>query len=80
VTLIPTAPPPACTPPMAPSQLMVTDLPMFTVPKPPESRQSISPPAAVRVSARAKVRQGDVRVQLLPSFPTPDTQLRVACA
>jgi hypothetical protein len=78
--VIPTAPPPACTPPMAPSQLMVTDLLIVTVPKLPESMQLISPRAAVWVSARAKVRQGEVRVHVLPSFPTPATHVRTACA
>jgi hypothetical protein len=41
---------------------------------------SISPPAAVLDIAPAKVLQGAVRLQGLASSPTPDTQVRVACA
>jgi len=53
---------------------------IVTVPKLPASRQSISPPAAVLLSAPAKVRQGEVRLHGLVSFPVPDTHVRVACA
>ena len=52
----------------------------ITAPKPPESRQLISPKAAVFEIAPAKVLQGAVRLQGLASSPTPDTQVRLACA
>ena len=42
--------------------------------------QLISPPAAVFEIAPAKVLQGAVRLHGLASSPTPDTQVRVACA
>src|SRR5205807_6402639 len=61
-------------------QLMVIALVMVTVPKPPGSRQLISPPAAVLEIAPAKVLQGAVRLHGLTSSPTPDTQVRVAWA
>src|SRR5256714_15148447 len=53
---------------------------IVTVPKPPGSRQSISPLSAVFEIAPAKVLQGAVRLHGLTSSPTPDTQVRVACA
>src|SRR4051794_37490025 len=53
---------------------------MVTPPKPPGSRQLISPPAAVLEIAPAKVLQGAVRLQGFASSPTPDTHVRVACA
>src|SRR5207244_6903201 len=56
------------------------DLVIVTVPKPPGSRQSISPPAAAFAMAAANVLPGAVRLQGLTSSPTPDTQVRVACA
>src|SRR5437868_14067599 len=59
---------------------MVRFLVMVTAPKPPGSRQSISPPAAVLEIAPANVLQGAVRLHGLTSSPTPDTQVRVACA
>src|SRR3954470_22403659 len=65
-------------PPPPPS--MVIALVMLTVPKPPGSSASISPPAAVLEIAPANVLQGAVRLQGLASSPTPDTQVRVACA
>src|SRR5882762_9174776 len=68
--------PPAC--PAPPS--IVIDLVIVTAPKPPGSRASISPPAAVFEIAPAKVLQGAVRLHGLASSPTPDTQVRVACA
>lgn len=40
----------------------------------------ISPPAAVFEMAPAKVLQGAVRLHGLTSSPTPDTQVRLACA
>src|SRR5215210_3251238 len=51
-----------------------------TAPKPPGSRQLISPPAAVFEMAPAKVLHGAVRLQGFTSSPTPDTHVRVACA
>src|SRR5437868_2135293 len=59
---------------------MVSDLLIVTAPKPPGSRQLISPPAAVLEIAPANVLQGAVRLHGLTSSPTPDTQVRVACA
>src|ERR1700755_1846154 len=53
---------------------------MVTAPKPPGSRQLISPPAAVLEMAPAKVLQGAVRLQGLASSPTPETQVRDAWA
>ena len=67
-------------PPVTPVQSIVIDLVMVTAPNPPGSRQSISPPAAVFEMAPAKVLQGAVRLHGLTSSPTPDTQVRVACA
>src|ERR1700709_8856 len=57
---------------------MLSDLVMVTVPKPPGSRQLISPWAAVFEIAPAKVLHGAVRLQGLTSSPTPETQVRVA--
>src|SRR5712692_7053829 len=59
---------------------MVIDLVIVTEPKPPGSSASISPPTAVFEMAPAKVLQGAVRLHGLASSPTPDTQVRVACA
>src|SRR4051794_6993402 len=53
---------------------------MVTAPKPPGSMTSISPLTAVFEIAPAKVLQGAVREQGLASSPTPDTQVRDACA
>src|SRR4051812_35265971 len=53
---------------------------MVTVPKPPASRQSISPVAAVLPIALAKVWHGALRVQALASLPVAETQVRVSCA
>src|SRR6266545_31113 len=64
--------------PVPPS--IVIDLVIVTAPKPPGSRASISPPAAVFEIAPAKVLQGAVRLHGLASSPTPETQVRVACA
>src|SRR5712691_3090679 len=66
--------------PKVPVQSSVIDLVIVTVPKPPGSRQSISPPAAVLEIAPANVLHGAVRLQGFTSSPTPDTQVRVACA
>jgi hypothetical protein len=65
-----------CPPP--PSRVM--DFVTVTAPKPAGSSASISPPAAVFDIAPAKVLQGAVRLQGFTSSPTPDTQVRVACA
>src|ERR1044072_5407485 len=59
---------------------MVSDLLMATAPKPPGSRQLISPPAAVFEIAPANVLHGAVRLHGLTSSPTPETQVRVAWA
>src|SRR5829696_5744411 len=59
---------------------MVIDLMIETAPKPPGSRQLISPPAAVLEMAPAKVLHGAVRLQGLTSSPTPETHVRVAWA
>src|SRR4029453_5510997 len=59
---------------------IVIDLVMVTVPNPPGSRASISPPMKVLEIAPAKVLQGAVRLHGLASSPTPDTHVRVACA
>jgi hypothetical protein len=59
---------------------MVIDLVMVTAPKPPGSRQLISPPVAVLEMAPAKVLHGAVRLHGLTSSPTPETQVRVAWA
>ncbi len=48
--------------PIVPVQSMVIDLVMVTAPKPPGSRQLISPPAAVLEIAPAKVLHGAVRL------------------
>src|SRR4051812_13659076 len=63
--------------PFVPS--IMIDFVMVTVPKPPGSRQSISPLAEVFEMAPAKVLQGAVRLHGLRSSPTPDTHVRV-CA
>src|SRR5262249_50256185 len=59
---------------------IVIDLVIVKAPKPPGSRTSISPQGAVLEIAPAKVLQGAVRRQGLASSPTPETQVRVACA
>jgi hypothetical protein len=59
---------------------MVIDLVMVTAPKPPGSRQLISPLTAVLEMAPAKVLHGAVRLQGLASSPTPETQVREAWA
>src|SRR3954470_24657084 len=73
-------PPATSTPAVTPSQEMVRDLLGDTAPKPPGSRQLISPPAAVLEMAPANVLQGAVRLHGLTSSPTPETQVRVAWA
>src|SRR5207237_4536495 len=68
-------------PAVTPSQAIVIAFVIVTAPKPPGSRQLISPPAAVFEIAPAKVLHGAVRLHGLASLPTPETQVRVcACA
>src|SRR5437660_12324781 len=59
---------------------MVIDFVIVTAPKPPGSSASISPLGAVFEIAPAKVLQGAVRLHGLTASPTPETQVRVACA
>src|ERR1700761_4467078 len=59
-------------------QSSVIDFVIVMAPKPPGSRQLISPSCAVLEIAPAKVLQGAVRLHGLTSSPTPDTQVRVA--
>src|SRR4029434_6664124 len=61
-------------------QSMVIDLVVVTAPKPPGSRQLISPLSAVLEMAPAKVLHGALRLQGLASSPTPETQVRKAWA
>ena len=72
--------PDTSTPASNPSEEIVIALVIVTPPKPPGSRTLISPPVAVFEIAPAKVLQGAVRLHGLASSPTPDTQVRVACA
>src|SRR5262245_66640672 len=74
--------PPVARTPAVPveGQLIVSDLVIVTAPKPPGSRQLISPPVAVFEMAPAKCWQGAVRLHGLASMPTPETQVREACA
>ena len=72
--------PETSTPAVTPSQAIVIAFVIVTAPKPPGSRQLISPPAAVFEIAPGKVLQGAVRLHGLASSPTPETQVRVACA
>src|ERR1044072_4354855 len=58
----------------------VLDFAIVTAPKPPGSSASISPQGAVLEMAPAQVLHGAVRLQGLASSPTPDTQVREACA
>src|ERR1700749_382623 len=66
--------------PSFPSATMLIDFVIVTAPNPPGSSTLISPPAAVFEIAPAKVLQGAVRLHGLASSPTPDTQVRDACA
>src|SRR5262249_42260616 len=72
--------PAARTEPKVPPQSIVIDFVIVTAPKPPGSRQSISPLGAVFEIAPANVLQGAVRLQGLASSPTPETHVRVAWA
>src|ERR1051325_4867486 len=58
----------------------VIDLVFVTAPKPPGSSAWISPQAAGLEMAPAQVLHGAVRLQGLASSPTPETQVREACA
>src|SRR5262245_26993216 len=79
--VMPFSPPVASTPAVpVEGQLIVTDLVIVTAPKPPGSRQLISPPSAVCEKAPAKVLHGAVRLHGLKSSPTAETQVRLACA
>src|SRR5438552_3617162 len=62
------------------SDELAIDLVMLTGPKPPGSRQLISPPGAVFPRAPWKVWHGAVRLQGLASSPVPDTQVRASSA
>src|SRR6185437_316278 len=62
------------------SERIVIDLVIVTAPKPPGSSTLISPAEAVLEIAPAKVLHGAVRLHGLASSPTPETQVRVACA
>src|SRR3954470_5209060 len=67
-------------PPSTPTQMIASALVIVTPPKPPGSRQLISPPLAVFEIAPANVLHGAVRLHGLASSPTPDTHVRVAWA
>src|SRR2546426_7463202 len=60
--------------------VMLIDLVMVTAPKPPGSSTLISPLGAVLEIAPAKVLHGAVRLHGFASSPTPETQVRLACA
>src|SRR3569623_177160 len=62
------------------SQMIWIALVIDSAPTPPGSRQLISPPAAVLGNAPWKVLHGAVRLHGLTSSPTPEIQVRVACA
>src|SRR4051794_2929160 len=63
--------------PNAPEPSRVIDLVTVTAPKPPGSRQSISPGSTVLEIAPANVLHGADRLPGLMSSPTPDTHVRV---
>src|SRR5262252_4226776 len=77
IPLVPDTKTPAIWPP--PPSIVIA-LVMVTAPKPPGSRALISPWGAVLEIAPANVLQGAVRLHGLASSPTPETQVRVACA
>src|SRR6266511_5734987 len=66
--------------PSVPVQSIWISFVIVTAPNPPGSRQLMMPGLAVFEIAPAKVLQGAVRLQGLPSSPRPETQVRVACA
>jgi hypothetical protein len=59
---------------------MLTDLLIVTPPQPQASSTLISPPLMVLERAPEKVKHGAVREHTFASLPTPETQVRVACA
>src|SRR6201985_359805 len=61
-------------------QMIEMALVMVSAPKPPPSRQLISPPGAVLEIEPAKVLHGAVRLHGFASSPTPETHVRVAWA
>src|SRR6185437_6513162 len=63
-----------------PPPSIVIGLVIVTAPYPAGSRASISPAAAVLEIAPANVLHGAVRLHGLASSPTPETQVRLACA
>src|ERR1700716_921365 len=65
---------------MPPPPSIVIALVMVNAPNPPGSSVLISPPGAVLEIAPAQVLHGAVRLHGLTSSPTPETQVRVACA
>src|ERR1700682_183248 len=73
-------PPDTSTPASKASERIMIDLVMVTAPKPPGSSTLISPAGAVLEIAPAKVLHGAVRLHGFASSPTPETQVRVACA
>src|ERR1700733_9431307 len=80
LTVMPFVPAIDMPPSPEPSEAIVIALVTVTAPKPPGSSVSISPPAAVLEIAPGKVLQGAVREHGLTSSPTPEIQVRVACA
>jgi hypothetical protein len=66
--------------PCVPVQSSVIDFMIVTAPKPPGSRQLISPRVAVFDIAPANVLHGAVRLHGFTSSPTPEIHVRVACA
>src|SRR3569623_849215 len=79
-TGMPSEPLPTRMPASTLSQMIETACVIVTLPKPPASRQLISPPGRVLASAPVKVLHGAVRLHGLRSSPTPETQVRLACA
>src|SRR2546429_8196765 len=65
--------PDTSTPPSVYWHLIVIAFVIVTPPKPPGSRQLISPPAAVFEIAPGNVLHGAVRLHGLASSPTPET-------
>src|SRR5512144_2407385 len=72
--------PDASTPAIECPPSMVIAFVIVTAPNPPGSSTSMVPPAAVLLMAPANVLHGAVREHGLASSPTPETQVRVACA
>src|SRR2546421_5585688 len=66
--------------PSVPVQSIMISFVIVTAPNPPGSRQLMMPGLAVLEIAPAKVLHGAVRLHGLTSSPTPETQVRVACA